>query len=182
MQEKIHNTKRPSITSRQNINKSEQTRVEISAGGIVFKRTGRGVFFAMLKDSYGKWTFPKGHVKRGERYEVAAAREVGEEMNIKNLKMMKPLGHIDIWFRDRFVFKGQLIHKYIHYYLFEVTDNIRLERPKPMPGGEKIQAVAWVPALEVIGRSNYQDMKHILKKTFEELNLVWVNKKGRTTK
>jgi len=164
------------ITSRGNKRKTEIPRTEVSAGGIVFKKTKRGVFFAMLKDSYGKWTFPKGHVRRGEAYEKAAEREVGEEMGIYRMSLIKRLGTIDIWFRDRFVFKGKLVHKYIHYYLFEVTDNIRLRTPKPTETGERIQGVAWVPAHDVATRSNYKDMKTIIRKAFEHLEIPYHQK------
>lgn len=169
MTEKTHNSKRRSITSRQRNKRKESPRVEVSAGGVVFKRTGRGIFFAMLKDSYGKWTFPKGHVKRGESYVNAAKREIDEEMGIENLHLVRSLGHIDIWFRDRFVYKGKLIHKYIHYFLFELRENVRLEKPEPTDEGERIQAVAWVPMDQVLKRSNYKDMKPILKRVFKVL-------------
>ncbi len=169
MQNKIHKPKRHVVTSRTHGSLREHPRVEVSAGGIVFTRSARGIFFAMLKDSYGKWTFPKGHVMRGEKYEEAARREVGEEMGIHNITLHKPLGHIDIWFRDRFVFKGKLIHKYIHYYLFEAKQNVRLEKPEIVEGGERIQAVAWVEGQEVVKRSNYKDMRPILNRAFESL-------------
>ena len=171
MQIKTHNSKRRVYSSRTHGERREHPRVEVSAGGIVFTRSSRGIFFAMLKDSYGKWTFPKGHVKRGEKYEEAARREVGEELGVEKLNFIMPLGHIDIWFRDRFVFKGKLIHKYIHYYLFEVKDHVRLERPKPVTGGERIQAVAWVDARDAVKRSNYKDMRPILDKAFKYLGL-----------
>ncbi len=181
MKEKHHNSTRRLITSRGG-KKREHSRIEVSAGGIVFKKTRRGIFFAMLKDSYGKWTFPKGHVRRGESHEKAAEREVGEEMGIHNMHRIKKLGTIDIWFRDRFVFKGKLIHKYIHYFLFEVTDNIRLRPPKPKKGGEKIQGVAWVPAQDVMNRSNYKDMKTIIHRAFDHLNLEVKEKKRKIFK
>jgi 8-oxo-dGTP pyrophosphatase MutT (NUDIX family) len=176
MPDKTHNSTRRSIISRTD-NAPDRPRIEISAGGIVFKKTARGIFFAMLKDSYGKWTFPKGHVKRGEHYVDAAKREVMEEMGIANMKLVKPLGSIDIWFRDRFVFKGRLIHKYIHYFLFEVRDNIRLQKPEIDTGGERIQAVAWVPAEEVLKRSNYKDMRPIIDRAFHRLGLEYRKKK-----
>lgn len=172
--QKHRNSKRRVISSRADRQKDRRParhREEISAGGLVFKRTKRGYFFAMLKDSYGKWTFPKGHIHAGESYQQGAEREILEEMGVKNLKLVKKLGTIDIWFRDRFVFKGRLIHKFIHYYLFEVKDNIRLEKPEPKAGGEKIQAVAWVPAEEVVKRSNYKDMKPIIRRAFETLRI-----------
>ena len=124
----------------------------------------------MLKDSFGKWTFPKGHVRRGESYEKAAEREVQEEMGLDRLRLKDSLGHIDIWFRDRYVFKGRLIHKYIHYFLFEAHPRARLKKPKVQEKGEKIQAVTWVPMTDVQQRSNYKDMKPIIKRAFAILN------------
>lgn len=116
----------------------------------------------MVRDSYGKWTFPKGHVRRGETLAEAAERECMEETGLRGLRLKRKLGSIDIWFRDRFVFKGRLIHKFIHFYLFEASAAARLHLPKHYDG-EKIQAVAWVPVDEVVDRSAYKDMKRIVR-------------------
>jgi len=83
---------------------------ELSAGGVVYRQSGNGVSFAMMKDSYGKWTFPKGHVEKGEDIEEAAARETLEELGLEQVRLLEYLGAIDIWFRDRFEKKGQLIN------------------------------------------------------------------------
>lgn len=135
----------------------------------MYKVTRRGVFFAMLKDSFGKWTFPKGHVRRGEAYEKAAEREVQEETGLTEISLKKPIGKIDIWFRDRYVFKGRLIHKFIHYYLFEAPPGARLFAPKMPETGERIHGVAWVPVELVQKRSNYKDMKPIIKRAMDSL-------------
>ena len=52
--------------------KKEPVQREVSAGGIVFRKVGNTISFAVMKDSYGKWTFPKGHVELGEDLEEAA--------------------------------------------------------------------------------------------------------------
>lgn len=168
MQKKPHNSTRRSVSSRRHKRrkKSDKPRIEVSAGGLVFKKTRRGLYFAMLKDSFGKWTFPKGHVRRGESYAEGAEREIEEEMGLKNLEKRENLGHIDIWFRDRYVFKGRLIHKYIHYFLFESKPEARLFKPKPKRTGERIHAVVWVPISEVKKRSSYKDMKPIIDRAF----------------
>jgi 8-oxo-dGTP pyrophosphatase MutT (NUDIX family) len=139
----------------------------------VYKRTRSGIYVALLKDSFGKWTFPKGHVRRGETNEQGAAREIREEMGIRELRLKMPLGSIDIWFRDRYVYRGKLIHKYIHYFLFETPSYTKLRMPRPVAGGEKIQAVRWIPLVEVQQTSTYKDMKPIIKKAvlaLEELD------------
>jgi 8-oxo-dGTP pyrophosphatase MutT (NUDIX family) len=162
MSKEHHKSTRQSITSRRTDQK-ERPRIEVSAGGLVYKRTRRGLFFAMLKDSFGKWTFPKGHVRRGEAYEKGAEREIMEETGLREMTLKKPLGKIDIWFRDRYVYKGRLIHKFIHYYLFEAPPGARLQAPKIEATGERIHGVAWVPAALIYKRSNYKDMKPIIK-------------------
>ncbi len=160
----IPNSKRRSISSRRSKGERERHRTEVSCGGLVFKRTKEGIVFAMVVDSYGKWAFPKGHVQEGEKYRDGAVREIREEMGLSGLRYVCRLESIDIWFRDRFVHKGKLIHKYIHYFLFEAPTEADLTRPKPVKGGENIRAVAWVPAAELLKRSSYRDMIGIIKK------------------
>ncbi len=130
----------------------------------MFKRVNGLVYFAMVKDSYGKWAFPKGHVRQDESYRDGATREIREEMGLSGLRMICRLDTIDIWFRDRFVHKGKLVHKYIHYFLFEADKDATVHRPKPQEQGETIRAVGWVPARDLLRRSSYRDMIHIIKK------------------
>jgi 8-oxo-dGTP pyrophosphatase MutT (NUDIX family) len=164
MQNATPNLKRRSISSRKNNSGKERHRTEVSAGGLVFKRTPQGIVFAMVMDSYGKWAFPKGHVRFDERYREAAIREIREEMGLGRLRTICRLDTIDIWFRDRFVHKGKLVHKYIHYFLFEAPTDAGLVRPAPQEKGETIHDVAWVPAGELLSRSSYRDMVGIIKK------------------
>lgn len=132
---------------------------EVSAGGLVFKRAGKQVLFAMMKDSYGKWTFPKGHVEAGEALEEAAARETIEELGLNQVRLLESLGKIDIWFRDRYVKKGALIHKDIHYFLFEAPAESTLS-PQ---ASEHILDASWVAAKEVMARSFYPDLVPIIQ-------------------
>jgi 8-oxo-dGTP pyrophosphatase MutT (NUDIX family) len=133
---------------------------EVSAGGLVFKRTPKGVVFAMMKDSYGKWTFPKGHVEPGEELAEAAARETIEELGLEEIRLLEPLGKIDIWFRDRYVKKGALIHKDIHYFLFIAPQNAALAPQVD----EHILEAAWVPAREVLEKSFYPDLIPVIQR------------------
>ena len=138
-------------------------RREISAGGIVFKRAKKGIMFAMIVDSYGKLAFPKGHVRRGEQLGEAAAREVCEELGLCQLTLLKRLGTNDIWFRDRFVHKGYLVHKFIHYYLFEAPGHVRIVVQPAKTTGERVRRGLWVPMEDVLRRSSYDNMDPIVR-------------------
>lgn len=140
--------------------KREPVQREVSAGGIVYCRQGSGFVFAVMKDSYGKWTFPKGHVEKDEDIEEAAARETLEELGLDQIRLMEYLGKIDIWFRDKFHKKGQLIHKDIHYYLFQAPAGSELH-PDPE---EHAYEAKWIPLSRVEKVSSYPDMVPIVRK------------------
>jgi len=57
------------------------TAVIHAAGGLVWRRRLDARELAVIRrDRYGEeWTFPKGKLNRGESWEAAAVREVGEE-------------------------------------------------------------------------------------------------------
>lgn len=104
-----------------------RARRESSAGGVVYRR-GDGVpLFLLIRDRYGQWGFPKGHLERGERAESAALREVMEETGLRSVSVLQSIATID-W---RFRFRGALIHKSCHFFLMEsasgVTDPQRSE-------------------------------------------------------
>jgi len=146
----------------------EKVRVEISAGGIVFKRTPKGVRLAFIMDPYGKWAFAKGHVDNGEAVQDGAVRETKEEMGLRNLRVVAPLGTIDFWFRDRYraETKGVLIHKYVHYFLMQ-TPAGAYGKPQRT---EKIRKIIWVPLRRAHETSSYDDVRPILDKAIAQLS------------
>ena len=84
-------TPRPTTKSKSHLKRrasDERVARELSAGGVVFRRGVHGIEFALMKDSYGKWTFPKGHVEAGEDIEEAAARETLEELGLREIRLL----------------------------------------------------------------------------------------------
>lgn len=145
----------------------KKTITEYSAGGIIYRVTPAGQEIAFILDSYKKWTFPKGRIKKGENVGRAALREAKEEVGLSNLKIIQQLGKIDIWFTDRFERKNALIHKYIYYVLLQAQAGARLTKPPKPKQGEIIRAVRWVPLSEAMQLSNYKDVRAVLKKAID---------------
>jgi ADP-ribose pyrophosphatase YjhB (NUDIX family) len=142
-----------------------EVQIEVSAGGIVFKRTVRGVRIAFILDPFSKWAFAKGHVEEGETILNAAIRETREEMGIYDLHVVAPLGTIDFWFRERYnkENKGVMIHKYVHYYLMEAPAYVK-GRPQKK---ERIRKIIWVSLRRLVATSSYDDVRPILDRVME---------------
>lgn len=134
--------------------------VEHSAGGVVFRRTSKGIVAGLIKDSYGKWAFAKGRIEKGETPSAAAVRETREEMGLKQLHAVSFLGTSSIWFKDRYEHVGATIHKYITYFLMETAPE---ERGRP-EGRERVFAVKWIPYRDLPKLIGYKNSVPIAKK------------------
>lgn len=154
------------MTPRQSKPTKRPVRVEHSAGGIVFKRGARGIEIGFIQDPYYKWTFPKGHIEPGEEITAAAMRETCEEMGLPDLTPISPLPTLDIWFVDRYVHKGSLIHKYITLVLME-TPATAVARPQK---SEKIRGVRWVPVTRALSFSSYANTRSALLSAIQLLS------------
>jgi len=133
---------------------------EVSAGGIVFRRfpdlgTHR---FLLIRDSYGHWGFPKGHLEEAESPAEAAARETTEETGLTELRLHTPLETIDWYFRLR----GKLIHKFCHFFLFESITG------EPVPQtDEGITECVWLPLDEAMQQLGYENARGVLRRAGE---------------
>ena len=127
---------------------------ETSAGGVVYRCTPDGPKFLLIKDGYKNWGFPKGHLKQEEGPEEAAHREVMEETALTDLTLHEPLGVIDWFFR----FRGKLIHKHCHFFLFESLTG------SPTPQAEEgISACCWYSYPDAVSTISYQNARGILR-------------------
>jgi len=160
-----------SYVARKSSAQQRPSRVEYSAGGVVFRRMPHGPEIAFIEDPWHKWTFAKGHIEKGESTAQTALRETSEEMGVRQnvLRLIKPLGRIDWWFREQYQGKaspkGTLIHKFAHYFLMQVSPDIQFKPQRK----ERIHAVHWVPLSQALKRSSYKDVQPVLKKVVEYL-------------
>ena len=95
------------------------TRLEISAGGVAFRRRNGVVEVALISvGEENRWQLPKGLVEKNESTEAAATREVREEAGVET----RPAGRIDkieYWYFSRYGSERARIHKFVHFYLLE---------------------------------------------------------------
>ena len=129
-------------------------REETSAGGVVVHRNGNGFRYLVIRDSYGNWGFPKGHVEPGETLEAAALREVREETGLSNVRIRAALAPVD-W---QFTFNGERIHKTCHFFLMETADVATTPQ-----ADEGISACEWREFVEAERTVTYENARLALR-------------------
>ena len=128
---------------------------ETSAGGVVYRLEGEVPLVLLIRDSYGNWGFPKGHLEAGERAEDAAVREVREETGLEEVALRGAIDTIDWYFR----FRGRLIHKVCHFFLMETRE----VQTAPQVA-EGITACQWVGFEGAGAAVSYANAREVLRR------------------
>jgi 8-oxo-dGTP pyrophosphatase MutT (NUDIX family) len=142
-----------------------RTRRETSAGGVVFRRAGDGAGprYLLIHDGHGNWGFPKGHVEPGEEPAAAARREITEETGLRSIVPHGALPTIDWIFR----FRGRLIHKYCHFFLFESPEGT------PVPQTEEgIRCCEWHDAATALETVTHENARGVLREAIERVRAL----------
>jgi 8-oxo-dGTP pyrophosphatase MutT (NUDIX family) len=146
--------------------------LEVSAGGIVFRRPEGGPpRFLLIRDSYDNWGFPKGHLEESESPAEAAIRETTEETGLTDLVLHGPIRVIDWHFR----FRGRHIHKYCHFFLFQSSDG---EASPQLAEG--ITACQWRELEEALEVLSYDNARGVLKRAGEMVQTLVAVGAGRS--
>jgi len=133
--------------------------IELSSGGVIYRSKPNVLEVLLIKDSYGNWGFPKGHVEADESLAEAALRECREETGLARLRVVASLGSTDWYFRAG----KNLVHKFCDYFLLEgVLDEVA--RPQT---GEGIQACVWMSPEEALERITYANARQVLSRALE---------------
>lgn len=130
-----------------------QFRREKSAGGIVTRVTDGRTRVLLIRDPYGHWGFPKGHLERGERAETAAIREVMEETGLRQVASLGAIAAIEWKFR----FRNKLIQKHCEFFLME--SQAGETRPQKSEG---ITECRWVTPEEAHAMIEYENARSVL--------------------
>src|SRR3990172_11197936 len=98
-----------------------KTRMEISAGGVIFRRRRGEPEVCLIATQGGKnWQLPKGIIERGEPPEEAARREVAEETGLRG-ELLRRLDKIEYWYVWNEDGERVRVHKLVYFFLFRHT-------------------------------------------------------------
>ena len=131
---------------------------EFSSGGIIVKLRGSKIRVLLIKDPYGKWTWPKGNVEKGETSLEAAKREVGEETGLKNIETISKISQINYFYTR----EKRLIYKTVYLFLFKFSGREALSIQK-----REIDDGRWFSEEGALSRIGYKGAKEFLKKAIK---------------
>ncbi|HBO64369.1 TPA: NTP pyrophosphohydrolase [Candidatus Saccharibacteria bacterium] len=126
---------------------------EPTAGGIVFRKSDKGVEILLIQDAKDRWTIPKGHIEEGETAQQTARREIGEEAGLKEVDVLGWLGKIH--FRYRRIDKLVLMTTQI-YLVRAKGDTNAIQKEEWMNG------IKWFPFHEALDVIEYEDIGKLM--------------------
>jgi ADP-ribose pyrophosphatase YjhB (NUDIX family) len=139
-----------------------------AAGGVVWREDGRTPRIAVIHRPRRKgWSLPKGKLKRDERWEDAALREVREETGCEiRLAAFAGVAH----------YLADGTPKVVLYW------NMVLVREGPLAARDEVDEVAWLPPGEALDRLDRESDRRILAEAMHvrhpALDLVALTRRG----
>jgi 8-oxo-dGTP pyrophosphatase MutT (NUDIX family) len=135
-----------------------ETRTEVSAGGVVYRRRDDGkveILLAARRTRRGDiaWGLAKGGIEDGETIEDAAVREVREETGIDAV-IEEPLGDT----RYFYIWEEVRIRKTVHFFLMRATGGDVKDRD------DEMEEVRWFPLSRALKRAAYRGEREVLQR------------------
>lgn len=112
----------------------------------------------MIKDAYGRWAWPKGHIDQGEKSQDAALREISEEVGLKGLSILGKAGQSNYFFR----LKDDLIFKTVVFFLVEADEDEKLKVQK-----DEIAEARWFKPEAALKTVEYKGAKEMLARAIK---------------
>lgn len=130
-------------------------RYEKSCGAVVFTRAGGQIKFALVQQLAGFYSFPKGHVEKGETEQETALREIYEELQLKPT-LLEGFRTVD----EHIIPNKPDVTKQIVYFLGEYADQEIVFQRK------ELLSAPLVTYEEAMALFQYESSKRILKEAY----------------
>lgn len=133
---------------------------QVSSGGVIFRRSKKGIEVALIKVKGDRWALPKGLIDKGEDPVETALREVKEETGLEG-ELIDKLGDIEYWYFSK---EEQMkYHKFVHFYLIEYNGGSIEDHDW------EVEEVRWFPIEKAFKALSYNSEKEIMKKALKFL-------------
>ncbi len=134
--------------------------VEHSAGAIIFRKEAGKIFYLILHYEEGHWSYPKGHIEKGETIEETARREIREETGLTDIQFIDGFKELTKYF---FISEGQRIFKTV-VFLLAITPTKEIKLSFEHVGYE------WLTYKEALEKITFKDEKTLLQKARRFIN------------
>ena len=132
------------------------------AGGVVILKE-KELKILLIKDKYGFWTWPKGHMEKGETPKQTAKREIFEETGQKSLGILELLGKQEYSF---FIDKEK-IKKTVYIFLIKV-----IEKQEIKVQYSEIQDARWFTVKEALNKIGYNKGTFFIEKAVKRFEQI----------
>ena len=140
-----------------------KTRLEISAGGVIYRRRRGRVDVCLIATQGGDtWQLPKGLIERGEKPEVAAVREVQEETGLSG-ELVKPLKKIEYWYVWDADGVKERVHKYVYFFLNRYLSGDTKDHD------DEVDDACWFPLAEAHERLSFDGERSVMALAAQEI-------------
>ena len=134
------------------------TKLQISAGGVAFRKKGRRVEVALISvGDENRWQLPKGIIDKGEATEAAARREVREEAGI-DAEMIERIDRVEYWYFSKEQNQRIRYHKYVYFFL------LRYKSGDVKDHDSEVNEARWFDIDEAITALAFNSEKTIMEK------------------